>query len=128
MKKKYITKEERKKCRKVRNAFVELYKEEDIVVMDVGKYGFVKMQYYKPPFMFNDVSAFTESNKLFTDLWKEWRNTQLLSLAKGTPMEDMEYSEIFQCLSKEKKREIMEKKLYFLKKARRKVKKKHPDN
>lgn len=118
----YITKEERKKCRKVRNAFVELYKEEDIVVMDVGKYGFVKMQYYKPPFMFNDVSAFTESNKLFTDLWKEWRNTQLLSLAKGTPMEDMEYSEIFQCLSKEKRNNG--KKALFYEESKKKSKEK----
>lgn len=38
----YITKEERKKCQRVADAFVEL-ENEDIVVVDVGRYGFVKL-------------------------------------------------------------------------------------
>lgn len=45
----YITEEERVKCQKVADAFVELYEIENIVVLDVGRYGFVKLQYYKPP-------------------------------------------------------------------------------
>ncbi len=42
----YITEEEREKCRKVIDAFAELYEieNEDILVVDAGRYGFVKMQ------------------------------------------------------------------------------------
>ena len=35
----YITEEERKKCRKVADAFAELYEIEKIAVVDVEKYG-----------------------------------------------------------------------------------------
>ncbi len=44
-KKVYITEEERGMCRKVIDAFAELYEmeDEDILVVDVGRYGFVKL-------------------------------------------------------------------------------------
>lgn len=120
----YITKKERKKCCKVMNAYVELYKKNNILVLDAGKYGFVKIQYYNPPYIFNDVAAFTDSKKLFFDLWIEWRNAYLFSLANATPLKSMKFEEIYQCLPKETKRKIMYKKLYFMKKAGIKVNKK----
>lgn len=40
----YITDEERKKCQNVAEAFRELYELTDVVVVDAGKYGFVKLQ------------------------------------------------------------------------------------
>ena len=42
----YITEEEREKCRKVIDVFEELYEieDEDILLVDVGRYGFVKLQ------------------------------------------------------------------------------------
>ena len=40
-KKIYITKEEQEKCRKVADAFAELYELENILVIDAGRYGFV---------------------------------------------------------------------------------------
>ena len=46
MKEKYITDDEREKCRKVADAFAELYEIENILVVDAGRYGFVKLQYY----------------------------------------------------------------------------------
>lgn len=46
-KKQYITGEEREKCRKVADAFAEL-EDADVVVVDAGRYGFVKLQYYTP--------------------------------------------------------------------------------
>lgn len=51
-----------------------------------------------------DASAyiFVDSRSLFDDLWREWLYTQLLDLAEGTPMEDMDYGDIFKCLPKEK--------------------------
>ena len=42
----YITEEERAKCKKVAEAFTELYEMADIVVVDVGRYGFVMLKYY----------------------------------------------------------------------------------
>ncbi|EOS73790.1 hypothetical protein C817_04907 [Dorea sp. 5-2] len=62
-KKIYITEEERAKCQKVADAFAELYEMENIVVLDVGKYGFV------------DAITFTDSVALFEELWGEWLNT-----------------------------------------------------
>lgn len=54
MKEKYITDDEREKCRKVADAFAELYEIENILVVDAGRYGFVKLQYYRPPQGFED--------------------------------------------------------------------------
>ena len=48
-KKIYITEEEREKCQMVADAFTELYEMSDIVVVDVGRYGFVMLKYYMPP-------------------------------------------------------------------------------
>ena len=45
MKKSYITEAEKEKCRQVADAFAELYELENILVMDAGRYGFVKLQY-----------------------------------------------------------------------------------
>lgn len=58
MKESFITEEERKKCQKVADAFAELYEIENIVVLDVGRYGFVKLQYYSKERGFeNDFAA-----------------------------------------------------------------------
>lgn len=58
MKEKYITDDEREKCRKVADAFAELYEIENILVVDAGRYGFVKLQYYRPPQGFEDAITF----------------------------------------------------------------------
>lgn len=113
----YITEEEKGKCQKVADAFAELYEIENIVVMDVGRYGYVKLQYYKPPQGFDDVITFTDSRSMFEDLWEEWFYTQLLMLAKGTPMAEMGYEDIFKCLPKEKQKELLDKKAEFAKMA-----------
>ena len=57
MKEKYITDDEREKCRKVADAFAELYEIENILVVDAGRYGFVKLQYYRQPKGFEDAGA-----------------------------------------------------------------------
>ena len=77
----YITEEERAKCKKVADAFAESYEMENIVVLDVGRYGFVKLQYYKPSHGFEDVVTFTDSKGLFEDLWHEWLDTKLYLMA-----------------------------------------------
>ena len=68
MKEKYITDDEREKCRKVADAFAELYEIENILVVDAGRYGFVKLQYYRPPEGFEDAITFTDSRSMFDKL------------------------------------------------------------
>ena len=69
-KKIYITDEERAKCQKVADAFAELYEMADIVVLDVGRYGFVMLKYYTPPHGFEEDATFTDSKALFEALWQ----------------------------------------------------------
>ena len=100
----FISDEEREKCRKVAEAFREALEGEDLVVLDAGRFGFVKLQYYKPPWGFDNVFTFLDAGALFDDLWEEWMDSQLL-----------EYDQIFRCMPKEmqdsyvlKKQEFME--------------------
>lgn len=72
MKEKYSTDDEREKCRKVADAFAELYEIENILVVDAGRYGFFKLQYYRPPQGFEDAITFTDSRSMFENLWEEW--------------------------------------------------------
>ena len=117
MKETYITEDEQLKCQKIANAFIELYEIENILVRDAGRYGVVKLQYYRPPQGFEDVITFTDSRSMFENLWQEWFDTKLFLLAKDTPMEGMGYSEIFQCLSEQEKRALTDRKAYFAKAA-----------
>lgn len=118
-KKKYITEEEQIKCRKVIDAFAELYEttDDDIVVLDGGRYGFIKLQYYSYPNGFNTSMTFTDSVVLFDDLWEDWLNMQLFNIAKGTAMIELDYEDIFLSLPEEKKQTLMEKREYFAGKA-----------
>ena len=113
----FITEEERKRCQRVAEAFSELYEMENIVVLDVGRYGFVKLQYYKPPHGFEDVITFTDSRSMFEDLWQEWLDTKLYLLAKGTSLIEKGYDNVFMSLSKEKQKELIERKADFAKAA-----------
>ena len=63
--KSYITDIERERCKKVAAAYAELYELESILVLDVGRYGFVKLQYYTPEYGFNDVITYTDSESMF---------------------------------------------------------------
>lgn len=117
MKKSYITDIERERCKKVAAAYAELYEIENIVVLDVGRFGFVKLQYYRPPYGFDNVITFTDSRSMFENLWEEWFDTKLYLLAKGTPMLEMGYEEIFKCLPEEKQKELVEKKTVFARMA-----------
>ena len=113
----YITEEERRKCQKVADAFAELYEMADIVVVDVGRYGFVMLKYYKPPHGFEDAITFTDSVALFEDLWEEWLNTKLYLMAKGTPFLEKGYKGVLESLPEEKKSKLIVRKADFAKTA-----------
>ena len=42
----FITEEQRAKCRKVADAFAELYELTDVMVADAGRFGFVRLQWF----------------------------------------------------------------------------------
>lgn len=111
----YITDEERKKCRKVADAFAELENEDiDIVVADAGRYGFVRLLYYDEAYGFDKAVCYTESTVLFDALWKDWLNGQLFQIAlENRPLMDLEYEDIFRSLPKTKQEELMSKRHYF---------------
>ena len=116
-KKIYITEEERAKCQKVVDAFAELYEMTDVIVADVGRYGFVMLKYYTPPHGFEEDATFTDSRALFEGLWQEWLDMKLYLIAKGTPLLEKGYKGVFESLSKEKQSEFIGQKTDFSKKA-----------
>ena len=116
-KKIYITEKERAKCQKVADAFAELYEMTDIVVVDVGRYGFVMLKYYTPPHGFEEDATFMDSKVLFEGLWQEWLDMKLYLIAKGTPLIEKGYQGVFESLSKEKQSVIIGRKTDFAQKA-----------
>lgn len=113
----YITEEERKKCEKVANAFLEIYQEDDVLVVDAGRFGFVKLQNYMPNEGFDSVTTYTDSRDMFEDLWQEWLVTQLFRLSKGTPMEDLTQEELLKILPDKKQKEFAYEKICFMNRA-----------
>lgn len=113
----HISSEEQEKCRKVVKAFDREFDSSEIMVVDAGKYGFVKLMNYEPPFGFRDIATYTDSHGLFLDLWEEWYESQLLRLTAGTLIEELDYKDMFKCLPAEKQKELMEKREYFAGKA-----------
>lgn len=118
-KKVYITEGEREKCRRVIDAFAELYEieDEDILIVDVGRYGFVKLQCYTQSYGFEELDTYTDSHSLFEGLWDEWFNLNLFLIASEMQLEDVLYKDIFSVLPKEKQSELIGKKADFAKKA-----------
>ena len=116
-KKIYITEEEREKCQKVAEAFAELYEMADIVIVDVGRYGFVMLKYYTPPHGFEEDETFTDGKALFEALWQEWLDMKLYLIAKGTPLLEKGYKGVFESLSEEKQSELIGRKTVFARMA-----------
>ena len=116
-KRSYISEEEHEKCKRVVSAYEKELDDVEVTVVDAGRFGFVKLIYYKFPYGFDDAISYTDSLELFLDLWDEWLEAQLLALTKGTPMAELDYEDMFKCLSKEKQEELMAKREYFAEKA-----------
>ena len=114
MAEKYITDEQRAKCRKVAEAFTELYELTDVMVADAGRFGFVRLQWFSEEEGFDSAEVFSDSLELFEELWRIWYEHEVLTPVLGTPLAELDYEEIFQTLSKDRQEEILEKKRYFL--------------
>ncbi len=98
-------------------AFREAFQDTDLIVLDAGRFGFVKLQYYVDERGFDSVSTFCDGEDLFEDLWNDWLYIQLLRFAKDTPMAEMEYEDIFKCMPKEMQDSYVLKKQEFMKNA-----------
>lgn len=112
-----MSEEEREKCRKVMNAFTELYDKADLIVLEAGKYGFVKLQYFNENNGFDEAISIFDSKGMFENLWEEWNAVYLLTWAKGTDNAELSYGEIYELLPEENKIELKQKKVYFAEKA-----------
>ena len=110
----YITEEQRERCRKVADAFTELYELADVMVADAGRFGFVRLQWFNEGEGFDSVVAYSDSSELFEELWRIWYEHEVLTPVLGTPLAELDYDEIFQTLSKDRQEEILKKKDYFL--------------
>ncbi|MDE6619455.1 MAG: hypothetical protein K2K74_02995 [Lachnospiraceae bacterium] len=113
----YITEEESKKCQKVADAYAEELEKDDIMLLNVGRYGFVMLQYCRQPMGIDAAMTFTDSREMFHFLWEEWFIGQLIRIAEELHMENMDDDAIFDCLSREKQEELLRKRLYFAEKA-----------
>lgn len=113
MAEKYITEEQRARCRKVADAFAELYELTDVVVADAGRFGFVRLQWFSEGEGFDSAMVFSDSVELFEELWRIWYEHEVLTPVLGTPLAELDYDEIFQTLSKDRQEEILEKKKHF---------------
>ncbi len=101
------------------DAFAELYEIEDeyILLVDAGRYGFVKLQCYTPSYGFEELDTYTDSNSLFEGLWEEWLNLNIFLLASEMQLADVLYDDLFNNLPKEKQSELIGRKDDFAKKA-----------
>ena len=109
----YITEEQRAKCRKVADAFAELYELTDVMVADAGRFGFVRLQWFSEGEGFDSAMAFSDCLELFEELWRIWYEHEVLTPVLGTPLAELDYDEIFQTLSKDRQEDILKKKAYF---------------
>ena len=110
----FITEEQQAKCRKVADAFAELYEMTDVMVADAGRFGFVRLQWFSEGDGFDSAMACSDSKELFEELWRIWYEHEVLTPVLGTPLAELDYDEIFQTLSKDRQEEILEKKKYFV--------------
>ena len=92
----YITEEQRARCQKVANAFNELYEQADVMVADAGRFGFVRLQWFNEGENFDSAAIYSDSSKLFEELWQKWYEHEVLTPVLGTPLEALDYDEIFQ--------------------------------
>ncbi len=94
------------------DAFAELYEieDEDILLIDAGRYGFVKLQCYTQSYGFEELDTYTDSHSLFEGLWEEWLNLNIFLLASEMQLADVLYDDLFNNLPKEKQSELIGKK------------------
>ena len=112
---KVYTKEEHDKCKRVAEAFQELYTMYgDMCVLDAGDFGFVHLKWFRDG-NFDGNTVYTDSREMFDDLWEMWMDYVLLAPVKGTDREELDYDELYAELPENKKAEYEQKRQELLK-------------
>ena len=108
MEKKY-TSEEHDRCKRVAEAFQELYDlYGDMCMVDAGEFGFVHLLWcWKGNF--DSSICYRDSRKMFDDLWELWLDYMLLEPVKNTELSDLSYEELYDMLPEETKVEYQRK-------------------
>lgn len=115
MSRKYITEEEKIKCKAVIRVFQELFDKEDIIALVAGDYGIVVLQWYMKNRGFEQVTTFTNWMELYKFLWEQWREYELFRRMEGTEFEEADFETMYQNLDKKSRREFWEKRVFFWK-------------
>ena len=93
------------------------------MVLDAGQYGFVKLQYYKHPFGFDETGIcpflLCDAHGVFFCLCAvhdfQMGDCILQKVQfQVTPLADLDYQDMFRCLPEEQQKEILGKRKYFL--------------
>lgn len=116
-KKIYISNEEQEKCRRVAKVFAGL-EEEKVFVVEVGRFGFLRLLSYQYPYGFDDAVSYCDSRELFEDLWFDWLYEHLQKIADQNPaLLELDYEDMLTELPKEKQKELEDRRKDFAKKA-----------
>lgn len=108
-----VTNSETEKCKRVVQAFDELFNRTNIVVLDTGQYGFALLKYND----FNEfysIKTYINSNDFFDALWQEWLKEELIELCANTPLIDLDYEDMFHGLPIRQQKILLEAKERFL--------------
>lgn len=113
MEKEY-TKEVRSQCKRVADAFQEIYEMYgDMCVLDAEKFGFVVLCWFGGS-SFDENAVYKEPQELFDDLWEMWLDYKLLHSVLGTGREEIDYEQLYTELPENTKKEYENKKKYFM--------------
>lgn len=108
-----ITTSETEKCKKVVQAFDELFNRTNIFALDTGQYGFALLKYDDND-EFYSIKTYISSNDLFDALWQEWLKEELIELCINTPLIDLDYEEMFHGLPLKQQQTLLKAKEHFL--------------
>lgn len=107
-----ITNSETEKCRRVVQAFDELFNRTNIFVLDTGKYGFALLKYDDHNEVYS-IKTYANSNRLFHALWQEWLIEELIELCINTPLIDLDFDEMFHRLPFSQRQTLLKAKKHF---------------
>ena len=113
MSRKYITEEEKIKCRAVIHVFQELFDKEDIIALVAGDYGIVVLQWYMKNRGFEQITTFTNHMELYKFLWNQWWEYELFRIMEGTRWEESDFETMYRNLEEKHKQRFREKRLFF---------------
>lgn len=113
MREKYISEEEKIKCKAVIRVFQELYDKEDIIALVAGDYGIVVLQWYEKNYGFNQVTTFTDYKELYQYLWEQWREYELFRRMEGTQWEEADFETMYSKLEKRVEENLWKKEFSF---------------